>query len=34
MDNLDSDKTKDVIPYEDIPGFPRTTGESNFSISV
>lgn len=32
VENLDSDKTKDVIPYEKIPGFPKTTGQEIFSI--
>ena len=27
VNKLDTDKPKDVIPYEEIPGFPRTTGE-------
>ena len=32
VDNLDSDKPKNVIPYEDIPGFPKTTGESDYTV--
>ena len=27
VDKLDPDKPKDVIPYKEIPGFPKTTGE-------
>ena len=30
-ENLDSDKPKVVFPYNELPNFPKTTGEESFT---